>query len=836
MSCHFYNARSSFIIILYLHGFCIAFATIQQRLNVKMTRYTSLLITIFFIQFLQAQIVQVRDKNTHQPLELVTIFSANGHTITNMKGQSDISRFEGVDDITFRLIGYETRILSFEELKQLGFKVWMEQSELSLDEVVVSATKWKQGRRETPSKISILKPKEVNFFNPQTAADLIEMSGDVFVQKSQMGGGSPMIRGFATNRVLITVDGVRMNNAIFRSGNIQNIISLDPFATNRAEVIFGPGSVIYGSDAIGGVMGFYTFDPILSHDNNTLIKATGITRYASANNEKTGHASINFGFDKLASFTSITFSDFGNLTMGSDGPDDYLRHEYIVREAGEDISVKNGTPEKQVPTAYSQLNLMQKFKFMPNERWQFNYGLHYSESSNVPRYDRLIMYTDNNELKYGDWYYGPQKWLMNNLNIQHTANNAYFNHLNITASYQFFEESRHNRKLDKEDITRRTEQVDAYSLNLDFEKLLGNGDRVFYGFEFIGNQVGSSAYTESLISGDKGLASTRYPDNSIWISAAVYGNYLKKLSAKTNLQTGLRYNYIYLNADFDNVFFDFPFEDTQLNNGALTGSFGVIHNPTDNWQLSAALSTGFRAPNIDDVGKIFDSEPGAVVVPNPDLKPEYAINGEIGAAVVVVKKWKVDVAAYYTLLTNAMVRRDYQLNAEDSIIYDHELSKVQAIQNAAHAKVYGIQAGIEYKWKSGISASSRFNYQKGKEELEDGSYSPLRHAAPWFGTTHLSYEKSKLKMDVYLRYNGEVSFNEMPKSEIDKAYLYASDANGNPYSPGWTTLNLKAQYAFNSHALITAGIDNITNERYKSYSSGIAAPGRNYIVSLKVSL
>ncbi len=800
------------------------------------------LITIFLLSVFTAnsyaQSVQVRDRATHQPLELVTIFSQTPqvNTITNMKGQSNLNSFKGIDSIVFRLIGYETIQFSYQQLEANGFDVFMDQTELSLDEVIVSATRWKQGQRETPAKVAVLKPKELNFLNPQTAADLIEMTGDVYVQKSQMGGGSPMIRGFATNRVLITVDGVRMNNAIFRSGNIQNIISLDPFATNRAEVIFGPGSVIYGSDAIGGVMGFYTFEPILSNKDKSLFKANALSRFSSANSEKTGHVNFNLGFNKWASFTSVSYSDYGDLKMGSNGPDDYLRPEYVIRQNNKDVIIKNNAPKQQLQSAYNQLNLMQKFKFMPNEQWQFNYGLHYSQSSDIPRYDRLIMYNDENMLKYGDWYYGPQKWIMNNLKVQHSATHAFFDHLQIIAAHQFFEESRHSRKLDKEAIKRRTEKVNALSFNADFEKHWDDGDRLFYGLEFIGNKIGSDGYEENLISGTIADAASRYPDGSTWLSAALYSSYLKHLTEKTNLQAGLRYNYIYSESDFDTPFYDFTFDNTQVNTGALTGSLGIVHNPAENWQLSSAISTGFRAPNIDDIGKVFDSEPGAVVVPNPDLKPEYAVNGEVGAAVIIAKKLKIDMAAYYTLLSNAMVRRDYTLNKKDSVLYDSEMSKVQAIQNAAQARVYGIQAGFEYKWKNGFSTSSRFNYQKGEEELEDGSYSPLRHAAPWFGTTHISYEIRKIKVDVYAQYNGEVAYKDMPESETGKAYLYATDANGNPYSPDWTTLNIKAQYAINSNTLLTAGIDNITDKRYKTYSSGIAAAGRNYIVSLRFSL
>src|SRR5690606_14493688 len=136
----------------------------------------------------------------------------------------------------------------------------------TLEQVVVSASRWEEDKREVSSRIVTLSQREISLYQPQTAADLLGNSGEVFIQKSQQGGGSPMIRGFATNRLLYSVDGVRMNSAIFRSGNLQNVINLDPFAVDRLEILFGPGSVMYGSDALGGVMHFSTLRPRLSGD------------------------------------------------------------------------------------------------------------------------------------------------------------------------------------------------------------------------------------------------------------------------------------------------------------------------------------------------------------------------------------------------------------------------------------------------------------------------------------------------------------------------------------------------------------------------------------------
>ncbi|NJM25504.1 MAG: TonB-dependent receptor plug domain-containing protein, partial [Bacteroidia bacterium] len=235
-----------------------------------------------------------------------------------------------------------------------------------LAETVVAANRWEQPIREVPGRVAKVGASLVAFQNPQTAADLLALSNQVFIQKSQLGGGSPMIRGFATNRVLLVVDGVRINNAIFRSGNLQNVISLDANVIESSEVIFGPGSVIYGSDAIGGVMDFHTFSPHVKQPGNNMFSGNGFTRFSSANKEKTTHVDFNVGLDRWAFLTSVTYSDFGDLRMGSHGPDAYLRRDYIENENGADVVKINSDPEVQVPSGYSQLNLMQKVRFQPS--------------------------------------------------------------------------------------------------------------------------------------------------------------------------------------------------------------------------------------------------------------------------------------------------------------------------------------------------------------------------------------------------------------------------------------------------------------------------------------
>jgi hemoglobin/transferrin/lactoferrin receptor protein len=411
---------------------------------------------------------------------------------------------------------------------------------ITLNETVVSATRWKQSMRDIPTKMITISRRNAALQNPQTAADLLGISGSVFIQKSQQGGGSPMIRGFSTNRLIYAIDGVRMNTAIFRGGNIQNVISLDPFAIERTEVAFGPGSVIYGSDAIGGVMSFQTLTPKFTTEPDPLVSGNALVRTSSANQEKTAHLDINVGWKKWAMITSISANDFGDLRMGSHGPEEFLRPFYVQRQDGIDVVVTNNDPKIQRPSGYAQMNLMQKIRFQPNEKWDFQYGFHFSETSDYSRYDRHIRYRQGLP-RYGEWSYGPQKWSMHHLNATYSANNALFDQFSLRLARQDFEESRMDRDFNQAERHIRIEQVAANSLNLDLTKALGPKNQLYYGLELVQNKVVSTGIDEDITTGTTVPGPTRYPQ-SVWASYGIYVSNQYKATEKTTIQAGLRYN------------------------------------------------------------------------------------------------------------------------------------------------------------------------------------------------------------------------------------------------------------------------------------------------------
>jgi hemoglobin/transferrin/lactoferrin receptor protein len=790
---------------------------------------------IGFSTLTYAQTIQITDASSGQAIELVTLISNKPKAIatTNAAGKADLQAFIGAEQIQVHMYGYKTITTSYEALKASEYKLAMRIDNFNMDEVVVSATRWRQFANDIPSKITSISPQEISLQNPQTAADLLGVSGKVYIQKSQQGGGSPMIRGFASNRLLYVVDGVRMNTAIFRGGNIQNVISLDPFAIEDTEILFGPGSVIYGSDAIGGVMSFQTLRPELSLTDSLYISGKALARYATANQEKTGHIDLNIGWRKWAMVTSLSAWDYDHLRQGSKGPDDYVKPYYVQREDSLDKVIYQDDPLLQIPTAYSQINLMQKIRFQPSERWDFIYGFHFSQTSPYGRYDRHNR--NRNALpRYGEWNYGPQKWRMHNLQITHQASAALYDELSVRLAQQYFEESRIDRSFNSIARSTQLEKVLAYSINIDLSKSIGKRSTLFYGSEYVLNDVSSGGEITNINTQATQLSSSRYPQAQ-WSAIGAYLNHEFKMNQEVTVQSGLRYNQFLMNAAFDTTFYPFPFTEATLNDGALTGSLGLVYRPTEKWVLRVNSGTAFRAPNVDDIGKVFDSEPGAVTLPNPALSAEYAYNIEGGITKIFRDLIKTDFTVYYTLLSNAIVRRASQLNGQDSIMYDGQLSQVQALQNAAIARVWGIQASIELKLSNDLSFSTDLNYQKGEEELDNGDTSPSRHAAPFFGVSRLNYQAKKLHLQLYTNYQAERAHDALALEEKRKDEIYAKDKNGNNYAPAWYTINFKAQYRISKLFSVNAGLENITDQRYRPYSAGVSGAGRNIIFSLKAS-
>lgn len=779
-------------------------------------------------------------QHTLEVRDAYTFEQVNGLTIqSNFKvKQISISNYqlEGTGNFTVEILhpDYEKYTFQYPGNGITEITIFLVPNTQTENETVVSANRTAEKRKDVAQKIQVIRASEIQFQQQTSMADVLANSGSVFVQKSQLGGGSPIIRGFETNKVLLVVDGIRMNNAIYRGGHLQNVLTLDQANMDRVEVVFGPGSVMYGSDAIGGVMSFQTKKPVFSSTDQTLVKSGAYLRGFSAGAGYAANVQVNIANKRFASLTSISYASYGDLRQGNRRSETIgnlgYRPWYVARINGVDSMVVNADSSLQVGSGYSQYDVLQKFSFKQKQGVSHHLNLQLSNSSNIDRYDRLTLMSGSKP-KFAQWYYGPQFRLLAAYTLELTNATKFYDNARLILAYQGIEESRMDRRFNKSALNHRIEQLDIYTFNADFMKKIG-AHELRYGADAYLNLVNSTAYTENITTSEQTALDTRYPDGgSRMQGAAIYASHTFEVSDKLIINDGIRLSQVALNAKFtDQTFFPFPFNQIQQNHLALNGNLGLIYMPVSKLRLTLNGSTAIRVPNVDDLTKVFESVPGNVIVPNPNLVPEYAVNGEFGIQYQVVKNTTIGATLYQTWLTNALIVQKGTFNGADSVLYDGQMSSVLTTTNAGRAKVYGLEAFVNAQFASKWQLFASYNYTYGRIATDTIPY-PLDHVAPAFGKISLKYTPTfKLRLEAFVMYSAAKKLEDYNLVGEDN-FAYATP-NG---MPSWYTLNLRANYNINNSLSVQLACENILDQNYRMFASNISAPGRNIILTLRGS-
>lgn len=733
---------------------------------------------------------------------------------------------------------------------------------LQLNEVVISANRFTEKKKNVAQKIDILSAGYIRSVSAQNTGDLLMSTGNVFVQKSQQGGSSPVIRGFEASRVLLIIDGVRMNNAIYRSGHLQNVITVDQKMLERIEIMYGPSSTLYGSDALGGVINFRTRSPQLADSTgNYSVHAGAFTRFSSANQEKTAHADLNIGVKKAGFLSSFTFSDFGDMKMGGRFSDKYpdfgKRKQYIADVSGQDSVLINSNDLIQKFSGYRQWDFTQKVLFKSGKKTAHSLNFQWSNSTDIPRYDRL-QDTRNGTLRYAKWYYGPQKRNLYAYELSAEKLPGFFSDIKANLNYQHIHESRHTREYRRYDrLDSRMERINVAGMTIDARKTWGNNE-LTVGVDGQLNDLKSIGIRTNILTGAISKIDSRYPDGKNNMNNfAVFGQHtFKMFDGKLILNDGVRLQSTFLHATIVDtaIQLHLPYTDIKQHNMAVTGNVGLVFNPDDRLKISGVISSGFRAPNIDDLSKIFESSTAArqLLVPNPELKPEYTYNIDFGLSRIFYNKIKLEITSFYTLFKNAIVAAPFTFNGRDSIDYQSVQSQVLAHQNKNSAHLYGFNAGLSANITNSFTLVSNINFTRGKYKADDTkptnvyqkqpdntyilvsqkvSNKPLDHIPPVFGKTSLLYHSRIFSIEFFMHYNGWKKLDAYNPDGEDNAQYATSEG-----TTSWITCNVRAMYKINNYVNLQAGIDNITDKNYRSFASGFSAPGRNLIVTLRADL
>ncbi len=708
---------------------------------------------------------------------------------------------------------------------------------LPISEVVVSANKTPELRQDIPQQIRTVSSQTIAQLNPPNTADLLQHTGLAYIQKSQQGGGSVTLRGFEANKVLFVVDGVRMNNAIYRSGHLQNIITLDANMLDHLEVLYGAGSTIYGSDAIGGVVSIFTKNPKLG-DNG---KPTGnaFVRYTSANNEKTAHIDVNFGEQKWAAWTSISASDFGDLRKGANYDLFYTDYknsnnctQYVQRIDGHDSLMTNDDVNVQRGSAYQQLDLAQKILFKPNAANSHLLNVQYSTSTNVPRYDRLQNFATLPA--YAEWYYGPQNRFLASYRFEHTGSYTLADKIVVTPAYQNIGESRYTRRYKNNTLNATIEQLNIGSLNIDVYKKWQQGTTkkashgLSYGAELTHNSLVSGGESRNILTSKTTPAISRYP-NGQYTTAGFYTSHHWSANDKIVVSGGFRYTLTRIAAQFNPDFYDANLANTTQQNDALTWNIGAIANLNHGFWLAGMLSTAFRAPNIDDMGKTFVRDNGTLIVPNTTLRPERILYKELSLEKRFGIKASIGINIFHGSLSEVIAVKAFSVNGNDSVAYNGVKYKAFANINIAQAETYGGSFVMKYDISDSWTTSATATYTRGNDLTNGGV---LDHISPVYGNWELTLHKKTWDASFYTRFNGRKHLSEYYIGGEDNEQ-FATSAG----TPAWATANLRFNKTFalqGNHAVrIQIAAENILDSYYRTFASGISAPGRNFTATVR---
>lgn len=713
----------------------------------------------------------------------------------------------------------------------------------SFEEILVSSQRFQQKRKETPRQIEVVSAKRLSELQPATLGDALINTGQVFVQKSQMGGSSPVLRGFEASRVLMVIDGVRMNNATYRAGHLQDIITIDPFILDRMEVNFGAGSTLYGSDALGGVLYFKTKDPSLGEFS---VKPTATMRYLSASNSVIGNVGLKVQSKKVGLLLSATRSQFGDLRSGSKNYSDWdtfgLLPIYVGQVNGRDTVLVNADPHVQKGTGYSQTDLFAKL-FAKTGKVEHLLNWQQSMSDLVPRYDRMSQFS-NGKPVYGRWDYAPQ----NRSFLSYTARvGAEKHHTRLVLAQQSTAVARVTRnfgslveRTQRDDVTMRT-------VNLDRHDAFGKSFVLNSGIEMVWNAVNSVGINKNISTLAETTTKARYSDsgaNTQMHSVFAQGIYRIDKTG-TVIQGGVRVSSYALEALFSKANpWKLPYSSISFASTTPSYDLGLTQELRKGLLLKASVNQAYRNPNVDDMTKVFDSKPGAkLLVPSADLKAEQSRTIDMGVLWRKDRAFALEAGVFGSAVKNLLLDQPGSLNGADSLMYDGRLTPVYQLKNVAVGHISGLYLNAKVRLVRELWFSGSVTQTKGVYQLNDAAAEqPLDHIPPVYGQASLRWNGDGWFVEGQCLFNGRKraeDYSSSGEDNQDKQPIGLADVNGDGkadgFNPAWQCWNIRGGYQHRSGLSVSMAMENLLDLHYRYFASGVSAAGRSMNVSLMYS-
>jgi hemoglobin/transferrin/lactoferrin receptor protein len=658
--------------------------------------------------------------------------------------------------------------------------------------VITSAALRDEPVFESPRSVSVVDRADLLERTSRTTPEALNEEAGVFVQRTNHGGGSPIIRGQFGNRILLLVDGIRLNNSSFRQGTNQYLNTIDPLVLDRVEVVRGPGSALYGSDAIGGLINVLTERPRLTGEG-----AYGGMRAVSASNDRSAQLGMRMGWagDGVGVLASASYRRFGDLRGGDGYEQPFTGYEQWSATGAGTIEIEPGQ--------------------------QLTVSLQADAQSGVPRSDRSFpldfrLFSDQERqlayARYSVARLGPFQ--------RAAATVSYGRQREVQTRYRVGRDSR-----EQDDVA-----VGTFGVQLGGE--LDVAGRLVTGAELYVDQysmdAASGPLTGALTADPTAL---RYPEGVGQLTTAVFAHHELALAPRWKLLSELRLGAIRIRLpDDDRLVQLFPDQDLPVLPAATDVVPVYAAGVHARWEVtpwaavSAGTLLGFRAPNIDDYARSGAEGPG-YQIPSRSLDPERALAGELG--VKLVPRGAEIAATYsYTVIADAIARKVTSLG---DIMTIDDLRVLQS-GNTDSARYHSLELAASAPIWQRLSAFGTFSWTRGEQSTSDpvamtSTTEPTSKTPPPFGTLGVRWSAPAGRWfgEGLVRY----ALDQERISELDRGDpRICPDVPGECRgTAGWAVFVLRGGAKVSSHLRVTLALENLTDESYRYHASGIQGAG-----------
>ncbi len=798
-------------------------------------RFFGILILFFLVEVsVVAQEVSVADIYTRFGIEGVKIFCKGSEDTleTNDLGIANLDIFPDNKPIVFQHQFYETVIMTKKQIERHGWIVLMP-----------------RGRQLLYSELSLLNAKEYSFGLP-FYIDIINLDNPLSLSTDDQDAtekimfktdekGITIFRSLEPNKILLALDGMRLNNELYKNGKIENAFNFEGSITQNIQQIYDPTYLIYSPDGLGGVIHYFSKIPMLSDSYNTLIHGSTTHRFESSSKSWVSNYQISFANNRFSSFTSLTYSDYGDVVAGHNRinvpPEDslYGLHPYIVERIGDhDTMIPNPDPYRQIGTGYKQFFILQKFRYKIKSRIFLFSNTYFTHTSDLDIYTSATEW-NRGHLRFASAKYYPTNKLVNNTYLYIQRKTQMFNFASIASSFHYIEEYLYTRKFNNPVGLHQIQKLYVYNFTSDFVKIY-RLSRLAYGAEYKYNYLDANAFFENIMTDSTWSGLTRYPSEGTfahWFGA--YAHYRNMANSQIIIDLSARIDYHIIDARFSNTPPQLPLTFTRVFKRYFSPSFALSFDayPIPGWQAKLSLSYNTHTPVVSDFGKVSFKD-FITQIPTDNLRQERSYYAELLNSITPNQYMRIQASIFSTYFRDMIILKDTTLRGQDSLYLGTDGYDLATKVNIPEALIYGLSASLSINvpfntsFLKYIKFTALFNYTRGRN-LSDTL--PIPNIAPYFGKNTATIKLGNYLLSITHLYNGPKPIEEL--SPVGEDYIEKASSIG--FLP-WQIVNVRLNYQKHKYSFYV-GVNNVFDTFYRPFASSIDGSGRNFIGGIKIS-